>query len=306
MPRPLSYRDNSDERARAGAVTLTRMEDNAVEERRYQDAQARQEAQDARVDAREERLSAADQLESDIRKYSFEKTKALDENAKRLRVDIDRQAIEANQAMRDISLDDPDAETKIADWEVKYFRVLDPYIGDKRIQKQHELNLKLLDRRKATQEKAEALRKAQELAKAEGLKLKSVSGDTMTYGKDEPADDGKAVLSSLERERSMQARFLDRAKRIRARAKPEDTDIIRDTDADIMEAQKALGDLESQIRTRRDGGKVPPATPPVTTAAGGTDDFNSAEDFTAAFAAAAPGVVMSYKGRKFTKPQAAQ
>jgi hypothetical protein len=269
MGRPLSYRDNSEERARAGAVTLARMEDAAVDESRYQDAQARMDRQEARAESRDQRIDESADLENEVRRYQFEKTKTMDANEARFRADLDKQATEANQALRDISLDADDAETKIANWEAKYFRVLDPEVGDKRLQKQHEVNTRMLERRRVTREKADSLNKAGELAKEAGLKLKSVSGDTATYGRDEPADDGKAVLSSLERERSMQAKFLDRAKRIRSRAT--DEDIIRDTDADILEAQKALGDIESQIRTRREGGKVPPTTPPTATAAPGGD-----------------------------------
>lgn len=248
MPRPLTYRD-SDEAAQAGAATLNRMDSMVADERRYQEQLARQNRQDARADSREQRIDESVQLDNDVRRYNFEKTKSLDENAKRLKVDLDKQTTEANQALREISLDDDNAESKIADWGAKYFRVIDPEIGDQRLQKQYELNLKLLERRRIEREKANSVRQAQQLAKEEGLRVKSISGDSVTYGRDDaPVKD--VVLPSLERERAMHAKMLDRAKRIRAKAT--DDNIIKDADADIQESEAALNDIESQIRTHRE------------------------------------------------------
>lgn len=67
-----------------------------------------------------------------------------------------------------------------------------------------------------------------------------------------------AEIASLEKERALHARMLDRAKRIRSKAT--DADIIADADADIAESERLLGDVESQIRTRRQGAPTAPST----------------------------------------------
>ena len=71
------------------------------------------------------------------------------------------------------------------------------------------------------------------------------------------------VLPSLEKERDMNVRMLDRAKRIRAKAF--DPSVIADADADIRDIEKTLTDVESQIRTLRTGAS--PATPAAAPAA---------------------------------------
>jgi len=65
------------------------------------------------------------------------------------------------------------------------------------------------------------------------------------------------VLPSLERERSLHAQALNRAKRIRSKAV--DPNIIADADQDILDSQKALDDIESQIRTHRESSSKPAA-----------------------------------------------
>ncbi len=68
-----------------------------------------------------------------------------------------------------------------------------------------------------------------------------------------PKPDKDTTLPSLEKERALHSQALNRAKRIRAKAT--DPDVMKDADADILESEKALNDVESQIRTHRDGAK---------------------------------------------------
>jgi hypothetical protein len=90
-----------------------------------------------------------------------------------------------------------------------------------------------------------------------------------------PKAEKDAVMPSLEKERGMHAKMLDRAKRIRSKAT--DAAVIADADADILESERALADVESQIRTHREGVTKPAATP----AAAGPAKIASAADFAA-------------------------
>jgi len=136
MARPLSYRDT----AEAGAVTLNRMENDAVDERRYQDQLARQTKQDVRADAREDRLTQSDDLQTEMQRYAFEKQKTFDANAARMKIENDKQAIAANEELFKITTDTPDAPLKLAEWGAKYFRVLDEKDGDPRLIRQFQIN----------------------------------------------------------------------------------------------------------------------------------------------------------------------
>lgn len=89
-----------------------------------------------------------------------------------------------------------------------------------------------------------------------GMTVNAKGEASTTYEQDKP---DKGVLTSLEKERAMHAKMLDRAKRIRSKAT--DEAVIADADADILESEKALSDVESQIRTHREG-----ATPASTSA----------------------------------------
>lgn len=154
MPRPLSYRDRSEDLARAGAVTLSRMEDDAVNERRYQEQLARQTKQDERAESREQRIDDSVTLENEVRKYDFEKKKSFDANAARMRIEYDKEATEGNSALVKIKTDAPDAPLKLAEWEEKYFRVLD----DPRLAKQLQINRTRVETYRTAREKAEAER----------------------------------------------------------------------------------------------------------------------------------------------------
>lgn len=86
-----------------------------------------------------------------------------------------------------------------------------------------------------------------------------------------------ALVSSLEKERALMAKTLDRAKRLRAGAeKVGSEDLKKDADSDIIEAERGLADIESQIRSHREApvsgdGKKPPTTPPTATIAPGEE-----------------------------------
>lgn len=153
----------------AGAVSLSRVRDDVREDARYADQMARQDAQlarqaelDARAASREDRMADSQSLDDEVKRYEFEKTKTLDENAKRMKIETDRQAIEANKELFAIDTADEEAPLKLAEWGAKYFRVLDEKTGDPRLIRQFQINQGRVEARQILKTKAEELRAKRE------------------------------------------------------------------------------------------------------------------------------------------------
>lgn len=161
MPR-YSFSNDGDEQAKAGALTRMRMTEAATDERRYQDTLARQDRLDARADEREARFQASQGLSDEINRWEFAKKKALDENAAMMKIETDKQAIEANKELFQINTADDDAAEKLADWGAKYFRVLDEKTGDPRLIQQFQINQRRAEMRVDLKAKADALRAERE------------------------------------------------------------------------------------------------------------------------------------------------
>lgn len=81
------------------------------------------------------------------------------------------------------------------------------------------------------------------------------SGVSIQYGT--PKAEKDSLIPSLEKERAIHVRMLDRAKRIRSKAT--DPAIMADSDEDIRQSEKDLSEVESQIRTHREGKAAPQA-----------------------------------------------
>lgn len=175
MPRPLSYAWPASERfARNGAESLDRIEGEMVDERRYQDRVGRQDANDARA------MESHD-LDMDVRKYHHAKEKAFDENEALLKRDLVLEATEANQVLRDIRTDAPDAVQQLSDWRVKHFRLLDPKLGDQRLINQLDINQRFVNQLQIERER-DARERQVRVEKQQAAREKAGAGKTAPKG----------------------------------------------------------------------------------------------------------------------------
>lgn len=190
MPRPLSY-----EYAAAGADSLNRIAGDVTDDRRFRYTVERQAAQDARQSERdlledkrfetqakrqvamdevsldrEKRLAEGANLDNEMQRYRFEKEKTMDDNAKIMRIELDREAKEGANELFKINTDAPDADVKLAEWGAKYFRALDPdpKLGDPRLIRQFQINQGRVERAQAAK-----LAAAEKRAKFEADRLEA-------------------------------------------------------------------------------------------------------------------------------------
>lgn len=279
MARPITFGENESSRlARAGAYTLNKIEDDVREDARYQEARAHQlkqeslaEERNARAEGREERMTKSQELEDEIKRWDFEKKKALDANAARMKIETDKQAIEANEALFKINTETEDAPLKLAEWGAKYFRVLDEKTGDPRLIRQFQINQGRADSARTAREKlAEEQKKATAL-KGEGFTPSSATIGGVTYKAPGSETDDMKVL---ERERKFYQDNLARAEARRNAAKDDDTKKL--FDEDIREYKAKRDEAESQLRSFREG-KAQPAA--AAEAPAGPVKVASADDF---------------------------
>lgn len=166
MPRTTSEPE-IDEFARAGGLTRSRMMAQADDDRRFQAQQERQMRNDARLNAREDRMLEGADLDNEVKRWEFEKKKALDRNAALMKIETDKAAIAANEELFKINTADDDAQEKLADWGARHFRVLDQNTGDPRLIRQFQINQTRAENRAILKMRADELRGAREAKDAE-------------------------------------------------------------------------------------------------------------------------------------------
>lgn len=120
--------------------------------------------------ARENRVARNQDLDYEMQRWNFEKEKTLDDHAKLMKIETDKQAIEANEELFKIRTDSPDADVKLAEWGAKYYRVLDQKTGSPRLIQHFQINQQRVDRKKLFED---ALKEKRALAQTESEEIKA-------------------------------------------------------------------------------------------------------------------------------------
>lgn len=154
-----------------------------------------------------------------------------------------------DQGMRTARIGTPEYADLLTRTRLKYPGVPSPYFDD--LWKATARSpLSSEDAVKFAADKALAIKQATETPAADRIKFEVDKAKALDAAK--PQKD--TLTPSLERERALHAKMLDRAKRLRSKAT--DADVIADADKDIMESEASLADVESQIRTLRQTGST--------------------------------------------------